>query len=719
MGAPEAFTLDTLIQQADFLFGTASRAIAPRKPMTVSEWADAKRWLSSKASPKPGRWRTDNNPPLREPMDCMSARSPVQDVVLIFPIQFGKSEFETNTLGYIMDQAPGPVMVCLPGEVSMNKWINQKLNPLIEETDAVREALTSTNSRNAANQKDFKDFAGGQLYIEHAGTPSRLKQTTVRYLLVDEFTDFANQLRSGDDPEKMLEGRTSAYPTRYKRAYVSTPGVRGLCRTAEKWEKSDQRRYHVGCPHCGEGQPLEWDGLKWQRDTAGNVTQAWYVCRECGAMIEEHHKRQMLKDAKAGGTARWVAAHPERKLRGYHLNCLYYQPGMGPTWVSCAQMFLDAKDDPAKLKTFVNDRLAEPWEDKSLKAVKANILQDRAEAYPLRVAPMGVVWITAGIDTQDDRLEVQIIGWGHGRRAWTLDYAVLWGDPQQAEVWVQLTDLLNRPIEHACGALLPVSAAAIDGRGHRTQAVKDYVRKSLIRRAMSIYGAKAANALPLGRPKREDTDHTGKTAADGSLLTWQVGTVAIKHTFFRRLASDAEQAERDRRWVRFSDELPREYFAGLVSEVFDPTKGRYRKKGSARNEPLDTWVYAYAATENPELRLHRYSTADWDADHARVLEAGRVRRAANGELLFHDDSAAGRPAIAQPADPRPAATPAGQGAADQPTEPRAPIEQAAPPASPPAAAPTPAPTAQPAAPAPPPRPSAPARRVVRSPYMQR
>ncbi len=110
--------------------------------------------------------------------------------------------------------------------------------------------------------------------------------------------------------------------------------MRGLCRTAEKWEKSDQRRYHVDCPHCGEGQPLEWDGLKWQRDTAGNVTQAWYVCRECGAMIEEHHKRPMLKDAKAGGAARWVAAHPERKLRGYHLNCLYYQPGMGPSWAS-------------------------------------------------------------------------------------------------------------------------------------------------------------------------------------------------------------------------------------------------------------------------------------------------------------------------------------------------------------------------------------------------
>lgn len=678
-----------------------ARAITPRRPMTVSEWADAHRWLSSKSSPKPGRWRTANNPPLREPMDCMSARSPVQDIVLMFPIQFGKSEFETNTLGYIMDQAPGPVIVCLPGEVSMNKWINQKLNPLIEETPAVREALTSNASRNAANQKGFKDFAGGQLYIEHAGSPQRLKQTTARYVLVDEFTEFAAQLKTGDDPAAMLEGRTSAFPHRYKRAYVSTPGVKGLCRTAEKWEKSDQRHYHVNCPHCGHGQPLIWDGLKWQRDPAGTVTAAWYVCRDCGAMIDEHHKTQMLKDAACGGTARWVPTHPERKLRGYHINCLYYQIGMGPSWAALAQMWLDAQEDPAKLKTFINDRLAEPWEDRSLRAVKHNILQDRAEPYPLRHAPHGVIWITAGVDTQDNRLEVQIVGWGHSMRAWVLDYAVLFGDPQQEDVWTQLTDLLNRPIRHACGADLPVSATAIDGRGHRTQAVKDYARLNRIRRPMAIFGAKQANAVPLGRPKIEDTDHLGraeKADNDTALRTWQVGTVNIKHTFYRRLASDAEipADQLDRRWVRFPDALPREYFAGLVSETFDPTKGRYVKRGGARNEPLDTWGYAYAAAHHPELRLHAKSRAEWDADQARILQAGHITTTPDGQHLYHDQPAAAEtapaPAVAQPAPAEPQTAPA---AAHQPA---------------PAPAPAPAhkPTTRPAV-----------RRVARSNYLTR
>ena len=132
-----------------------ARAIAPRKHMTVSEWADGNRFLSSKGSAEPGRWRTQRNPPLREPMDCMSSRSTVREVVCMFPIQFGKTEIAANSIGYTMDHNPGPLMVCLPGEVSMNKWIEQKFNPMLEESPAVRRTLTSVARRDAANRRTF------------------------------------------------------------------------------------------------------------------------------------------------------------------------------------------------------------------------------------------------------------------------------------------------------------------------------------------------------------------------------------------------------------------------------------------------------------------------------------------------------------------------------------------------------------------------------------
>ena len=140
-----------------------ARSVAPRKRRTVSEWADKNRVLSTKGSSLPGQWRTARNPPLQEPMDACSNKSGVREVVLMFPIQFGKTEVEVNALGYIMTENPGPVMVCLPGEVSMEKWVNQKLDPMIEETKAVKDALRSISSRNSSNTKTFKDFIGGQL----------------------------------------------------------------------------------------------------------------------------------------------------------------------------------------------------------------------------------------------------------------------------------------------------------------------------------------------------------------------------------------------------------------------------------------------------------------------------------------------------------------------------------------------------------------------------
>lgn len=595
-----------------------ARAIAPRVPLTVSQWADAERMLSAKGSAEPGRWRTSRNPPLREPMDVLSSRSTVHDVVLMFPIQFGKTEVAVNYMGYVMTHNPGPIMVCLPGEVSMNKWIAQKLNPALEETPAMRQALTSVASRDAANQRTFKDFAGGQLYLEHAGSPSRLKSTSTPNLVVDELDEFANNLTGGDDPVAMLDGRTSAFPATYKRLYISTPQIQGISRIEALWNKSDQRRFHVDCPDCGHAQPLEWGGLHWSADGS----ECWYVCRECGVVIPEHKKTQLI------ASGRWVPAHPERRIRGYHINCLYYPIGLGPRWLDLVQMWRDAQNDPAKLKTFVNDRLAEPWEDPAMRAVKHNVIADRAEPYRLRSAPAVVLAITAGVDTQDNRLAVHITGWGRGMAAWTLDYVELPGDPADDAVWVSLVELLNKPIEHASGALMTVEACAIDAGGHRTEAVKAFVRSRRVRRPMAIFGAVPNNAPVLSKGKLQDINWRGQLDKRGVLIH-HVGTVGIKHLLFSRLSTDADK-QSGARLVHFSDELPPEYFSGLVSETYNPIKNRFEKRRGARNEPLDTWGYSYAAAHHPELRLHRFSKADWDSRETRLFTTAAARQPTSG-----------------------------------------------------------------------------------------
>jgi phage terminase large subunit GpA-like protein len=603
-----------------------ARNVLPRERLSVSVWADQHRIVSTKQGSKPGPWRTDRNPILREPMDAMGGRG---DVVLVFPIQLGKTEVLLNAIGQTMDRDPCPLMVCLPGEVSLNKWVAQKLQPMIDETAAVRATLRSVASRESANTRTFKDFAGGQLYIEHAGTPSRLKSTTVRKLFVDELDEFAANLSGGDDPVEMLNGRTSSFPSNHMRAYVSTPQLRSTSRIWHLWERSDQRRFHVACPHCHERQPLMWAGLRWNTvHRSDQPRRAWYVCRECGGEIDEYAKTEMM----AGGV--WVPENPGAPIRGYTANCLYYPLGLGPRWSSLVQMWLDAQGDPARLKTFVNDRMAEPWEDKSTAHVKANIVQQRAQAYPLRTAPAGVLVLTAGIDTQDDRLEVQIVGWGRGRSWWVVDYVVLHGDPALPDVWGAVTELLNRPVAHADGGTVRVEAASFDMLGHRTEHVKDFVRSRRVRRPMASFGSVANTAPVLGRAKLQDHTWSGKADKRG-VHTYPIGTVNAKHVLFGALAADhdshqawltapdtdAKPAQPEQQ-CHFSADLPDEYFSGLISEVYNPSKARFEKRrGSVRNEPLDTWVHAYAATHHPELRLHRARDADWVAlEHARAAK---------------------------------------------------------------------------------------------------
>lgn len=600
-----------------------ARAMAPRKVLTVSQWADTHLTVSTKQGALSGQWKTSNNPPLQEPMDAMSARSGVHEVVLRFPIQFGKTSVAIAVIGYCMEHRPGPIMVALPGEVSMNKWVEQKLNPMLEETASVKALLSSTKSRDGANRKEFKDFVGGQLYLEHAGSPARLKSTTVQVMIVDEIDEFAANLRSGDDPDKMLDGRTSAYPGTYKRLKISTPTIQGLSRIDELFNKGDQRYYNVPCPHCSEMQPLEWSGLHW----GAGGTDVYYVCRECGARIDEHHKTEMI------ARGRWIPRNPDAKVRSYTINCLYYQFGLGPRWATLVEEWLEAQADPARLKTFVNDRLAETWEDPAMRAVRHQTVQDRAEPYPLRIAPDGVLAITAGLDTQDDREAVHIIGWGENLSFWTLDYVELPGDPAEQEVWDAVTELLQRPIQHALGGTMRVEAVAIDAGGHRTEAVKGYVSQRLLPRCMAIFGASNNNAPILSKARYEEAKKKGNRSDRKGRAHHIVGTVAAKHWLYSRISTDA-QRDPTERMCHFSDELDDAFFRGIVGETFDQRKKRFVARRGSRFEPLDTWGYAFAAAHHPELRLHKLTALDWAArrERLRVVAQTAVQIAHNAPV---------------------------------------------------------------------------------------
>src|SRR5574343_1580420 len=425
---------------------TLRRAVAPRRALTVSQWADDLRILSGKQSGEPGRWRTARNPILGEIMDCFSATSRVRDIVVMKSSQVGVTEALVNVLGYTMEHAPCPAMVMMPSLEARDTWKVQKLNPLLTETPVVRDLLGGNRSRDAANRQDLIDFPGRVLFLAGGNSANSYAQKSVRIIVLDDLSRFPEEVGEEGDVVTLAEGRTKAFP-RAIRGYVSTPTVKDDL-IDRQWQKSDQRRYHVPCPHCGEMQPLEWGGtetphgMKWTVLPTGAVVDVRYVCRECGAEIYEHHKPALL----AGG--RWIARYPERQMRGYHISALYAPIGLGPSWAELARGWLLAQSNTATLRAWINTNLGEPWEERG-EEIDPLALMTRLESYPEAPPrrPRSV-----GIDVQKDRIEISLYEYGPGEEAWAVDHLIVEGDTAGPEPWralgVELEDLAPD-----CGAI--------------------------------------------------------------------------------------------------------------------------------------------------------------------------------------------------------------------------------------------------------------------------
>lgn len=624
------------LAKPDILSAAMAQAIRPRRRLTVSEWADAHRILPAKGSSEKGQWRTSRTPYLREIMDALSDSSTVQRVVFMSCTQVGKTEVGLNWTGYIMEHAPGPLLTVLPTLDVRKRWVLQRLKPMIDETPVLSAIFDTRRTRDGANSEDMKDFPGGVDILSGANSPSSLASMPVRYVLCDEVDRFPWEVGHEGDPLGLIDERTKTFPRR-KVLLVSTPTIKGASRIDEEFEASDMRYYHVPCPHCGSFWPFKWPQVKWD----GGLTRAWYVCEECGAEIEEHNKTAMLE------AGRWIPARPAAAVRGYTINALYSPIGLGWSWLELARTWIGCQGDRAKLKRFINTALAEAWEDRSRKQVDAHDLAARADDVAMRNVPPGCLIVTAGVDTQDDRLELHVIGHGADRRWWVLDYLVLPGDPSRDEVWLTLAEALNTPLRNAWGKDLHIKACAIDMGGHHTEDVKAFTlsRRTPRCKLMAVQGSRHRQGTILNtRPQKKDHNWRGKVIKNG-VEVWQVGTEVAKDKIYNDLAGDADLPAEQRR-VRFPTGLPENYFAQLMSEVFDPEKNRYILRKGKRNEALDTAVYAHAAAHHPTLRVDKLRAPDWERLR-QVLEGDAVPDA---EALAASIEAAPA-ATAEPAKP--------------------------------------------------------------------
>lgn len=585
------------------LYETLSESLLPDLDLYVDEWSDEFMVIpKSSGSNEYGRYKTSRTPHAREIMRCLSDKHPCKEVVAMVASQMFKTQISLNWFAATVHQSPSNFLWLMPTG-KLHKRIAARIDKTIAAVDALRDRVAKPNSRSAINNMDTKEYLGGTLFIATAGSAANLAEVPARRVAIDEVDRCEANVDGEGDPIKLAKARQTTFSYNRKSFYYSSPTIDGESRIKELFESGTQRYALAECVHCGHAQELIFEKLITTDD--GLVM---YPCESCGGMHKESDKPRMFKEGL------WSDARTTLRTVESFTASAMYQPYGWLAWADLiaehdtAKVALDAGND-AMMIVFYNTRLARTWK-RAVQAVSFDALKERAEDITLRIAPYDVLFLTAGVDTQDNRLAVQIVGWGRNLKAIPLDYIEFYGDPAESYVWDQLTEFLNAKMPHESGNDLQIQATAIDIGGHRGEAVKNYVRSKRIKCPIAIFGATKITAQPLSKGTLQDVSWKGVSDKKGVMIH-QVGTVEIKHVIFTRLRNDSEKPPSDR-MLRFSSQFDDGYFAGIVSESFDPKTKRYVHRPGIRNEPLDTLVYAYAALHHQTIRAHRRGKAWWD-----------------------------------------------------------------------------------------------------------
>ena len=549
---------------------------------TVTEWADKHRFLSSVSSSEPGKWKTERTPYLKEIMDCLSPTHPCEKVVFMKGAQVGGTECGNNWMGFCICNAPGPMLIVNPTTETAKRTSRMRIDPAIENCPALREKIKSPRSRDSGNTMLMKEFPGGILIMTGANSPVGLRSLPVRYLFLDEVDGFPDEAGTEGDPVDLAVQRTATFNNR-KIFVVSTPTIKDASRIEQAFLEGDQRYFYVPCPHCGHYQVLRWRNVIFDPK---NLTEAVYKCEECEAIWHDYQKELILKKGK------WIATNPDANpgVVSFHLSSLYSPHGW-TSWTSIAREFLDSKDDPSRLQVWTNTKLAETWEDMAGQQIDPTSLMVRREKWGPEL-PKQVVILTCGVDVQDNRLELEIVGWGRGEESWSIDYHVLYGDPSTPELWAQLDEVLSRKYPHSKDVPdLPIAATCIDSGGHYTDYVINYCHA---RRLHGVFAIKGVGGV--GKPIWPATASKSYTTKKPVYL---IGVNDAKDILMRRL--HLEDSSGPGIW-HFPMDRESDWFEQVTNEVASKklSKGRLirewvPRKAGVRTEGLDCRVYAYAA----------------------------------------------------------------------------------------------------------------------------
>ena len=587
----------------------ALKNFKPPESLTVDEWADKYRRLSPESSAEAGPWRTKRTPYLEEPMKAFTDPK-VRNLVMVAASQVGKSELELNIIGYIIDQDPGSVLYVHPTIEDARKFSRLRVAPMIRDSKRLKAKVHDVKTKESGNTILQKTFPGGMLTMTGSNSASALASTPARYIIGDERDRWAISAGTEGNPWDLAQARQATFYNA-KAVEVSTPTIKGASNIEASFYKGTQERWCHLCPECGEYHEIGFDNIHFDPEaTKVKGKKMWkikggvsWICPNCGCVIPEDTVRRQ--------PAKWIAENPdayEKGVRSFWLNA-FASPWT--PWEKIVIKFLDAKDDPQSLKVVYNTLLGQLWEDRGDLEDEDTMLS-RREDYGTRPdgspveLPDGVLVLTCGVDTQDNRLEYEVVGHGHYGETWGIVKGVIMGRPDTAEVWQRIDDVVDHVYTFKNGRGLKISITCVDSGGHFTQEVYEACRARQSKRVFAIKG-KGGDGVPYVSPPskvaiRDNKEITcwlytlgvdsGKAAIMGNIKVQEPGA---KYCHFPRNPDAGYDLN---------------FFNGLLSEKLELTRTKRGDKwawvklpGHNRNEALDCRNYAMAGLKiiNPDM----------------------------------------------------------------------------------------------------------------------
>lgn len=480
--------------------------MTPPDDLTVTQWAEAKRRLSAESAAEPGPWRTERTPYLREPMDAFTDPK-VRHIVMVAASQVGKSEFLNNCIGYIIDEDPGSILFIHPTTIDAQEYSKLRIAPMLRDSPALRQKIAAPKSRDSHNTILQKAYPGGILTMCGSTEAHALASKPIRYVFGDERDRWATSAGNEGDPWDLAMARQTTFYNA-KAVEVSTTTIKNASAIEAAYYTGTMERWNSKCPHCGEYHEIRWSDIRFEYDEiivshkkTYKVKKVYYTCPGCGCISTEAEMKR--------APAKWIAENPEaygQGTRSFWLNAFVSQ---WASWESIVLKYLNALGSTKKMQVVFNTCFGEPWENRgdiededSLLARREDYGKDK-NGEPVELPP-GVLVLTAGVDTQDDRMEYEIVGHGFFGETWGIEKGIVMGRPDDDATWNKLDEVVfDRVMRFENGVGLRVSMSFVDEGGHFTQSVRAQCNARISKKVFCIKGMPGQDKPYISPPKKQ------------------------------------------------------------------------------------------------------------------------------------------------------------------------------------------------------------------------